>query len=78
MSEERRKGLFRRKPKDPNRKPGRLAQMRQVYELAAKHNKATPWLLAAAIVGCTLVGLLAGLVFGGAVFLYDRSGFRLA
>src|SRR5699024_9718027 len=44
MSEEPRKGLFRRKPKDPNKKPGRLAQMRQVYELSAKHNKATPWL----------------------------------
>ncbi len=68
MSEEPRKGLFRRKSKDPNKKPGRLAQMRQVYDLAAKHNKATPWLLAAAILGCTLVGLMAGLVFGGAVF----------
>ena len=51
MSEEPRKGLFRRKPKDPNKKPGRLAQMKQVYELSAKHNKATPWLLAAAILG---------------------------
>ncbi|RBP64762.1 uncharacterized protein DUF4191 [Brevibacterium sanguinis] len=68
MSEEPRKGLFRRKPKDPNRKPGRLAQMRQVYELAAKHNKATPWLLAAAILGCTILGLGVGLVFSGAVF----------
>ncbi len=68
MSEEPRKGLFRRKPKDPNRKPGRLAQMRQVYALAAKHNRATPWLLAAAILGCTILGVGAGLVFGGLVF----------
>src|SRR5690625_7358126 len=65
MSEEPRKGLFRRKPKDPNKKPGRLAQMRQVYELYAKHNKATPWLLAAAVLGCTILGVGAGFVFGG-------------
>lgn len=68
MSEEPRKGLFRRKPKDPNKKPGRLAQMRQVYELAAKHNKATPWLLAAAIIGCTALGVGAGFVFSGMLF----------
>ena len=68
MSEEPRKGLFRRKPKDPNKKPGRLAQMRQVYELSAKHNKATPWLLAAAVLGCTILGVGAGFVFGGMIF----------
>ena len=70
MSEEPRKGLFRRKPKDPNKKPGRLAQMRQVYELSAKHNKATPWLLAAAILGCTLIGLLIGLLIGGTTAIF--------
>lgn len=68
MSDKPRKGLFRRKPKDPNKKPGRIAQMRQVYELAAKHNKATPWLLAAAIVGLTLVGLMVGLIMHSVLF----------
>ena len=70
MSEEPRKGLFRRKPKDPNKKPGRLAQMRQVYELSAKHNKATPWLLAAAVLGCTIIGLLIGLLIGGTTAIF--------
>ena len=70
MSEEPRKRLFRRKPKDPNKKPGRLAQMRQVYELSAKHNKATPWLLAAAVLGCTIIGLLIGLLIGGTTAIF--------
>lgn len=51
--------FFKRKPKDPNN-PGRIAQMVQVYKLAHKHYPATPWLLVAAIVGVTLVGVLVG------------------
>lgn len=57
--EEKRKGLFRRKPKDPNN-PGRIAQMKQVFTMAQKHNPATVWLLLACVVGVTGVGVIIG------------------
>lgn len=60
---EKRRGLFKRRPKDPN-KTGRLAQMKQVVQLARRHNPASVWLMAAAIVGCIGLGVLAGFVFG--------------
>ncbi|MCQ9366673.1 DUF4191 domain-containing protein [Brevibacterium sp. 50QC2O2] len=52
---------FKRKPKDPNN-PGRIAQMKQVYKLAAKHYKALPWILAAAVLGGGALGALVGLL----------------
>lgn len=60
---ENRRGLFKRRPKDP-RKPGRLAQMKQVVQLARRHNPASVWLMAAAVVGCIALGVIAGFVFG--------------
>ena len=60
---EKRRGPFSRKPKDP-KKPGRIAQMRQVVQLARRHNPASVWLMAAAVVGCIGVGVIVGFVFG--------------
>ncbi|MYM18983.1 DUF4191 family protein [Brevibacterium sp. 5221] len=80
------RGFFRRRPKDPS-KPGRIAQMVQVYKMARKHYPAVPWLLAAAILGGAAIGVVVGLllppiwlwiVFGvmvgllGAVFMLGR------
>lgn len=60
-SNEPKRRLFRRKPKDPNN-PGRIAQMVQVYKLAHKHYRALPWILAAAVVGGAALGFLVGLL----------------
>src|SRR5699024_2116543 len=68
MREEPRKGLFRRQHNDPYKKPGRLEQMGQVHALSVKHKKPTPWLLAAAVLGSTILGVGAGFVFGGMIF----------
>lgn len=67
------RGLFKRKPKDPNN-PGRIAQMREVFKLAKKHFPAVPWIMLAAIVGITLVGVLVGLLLPP-VWLWGILGF---
>lgn len=67
-SESPRKGLFgRSKEKKPKKSNGRIQQMRQVYTMARKHNPAVPWLLAAALVGLTLIGVMLGLLISGGV-----------
>lgn len=67
-SETPRKGLFgRKKERAPKKTDGRIQQMRQVFTLARKHNPAVPWLLAAALLGLTIVGLLIGLLVSGGV-----------
>ncbi|GAA4507744.1 DUF4191 domain-containing protein [Brevibacterium yomogidense] len=66
-SDSTRKGLFGRKKDKAPKKNGRIQQMRQVFELARKHNPASPWLLAAALVGLALVGVLVGLLVSGGV-----------
>ncbi|SLM96845.1 DUF4191 domain-containing protein [Brevibacterium yomogidense] len=77
-SETPRKGLFGRKKKDrAPKKNGRIQQMREVFNLARKHNPASAWLMAAALVGLTLVGVLVGLLVSGGVFgtiLWGISG----
>lgn len=67
------RGLFKRKPKDPNN-PGRIAQMREVFKLAKKHFPAVPWIMLAAIVGITLGGVLVGLLLPP-VWLWGILGF---
>ena len=67
------RGLFKRKPKDPA-KPGRIEQMREVFKLARKHYPALPWILLAAVVGITLVGVLVGLLLPP-VWLWGILGF---
>lgn len=59
-----RRGLFNRKPKDPNKAPGRLAQMKQVFTLAQKEYPQTAWLMAAAVLGGAALGVLVGLLIG--------------
>lgn len=56
-----RRGLFRRKPKDPN-KPGRIKQTMQVYWMARKHFPALPWLMLAAVLGGAALGVIVGLL----------------
>ncbi|GAA4285604.1 DUF4191 domain-containing protein [Brevibacterium daeguense] len=63
QQEEKPRRLFRRKPKDPNT-TGRLAQMKQVFQLARRHNPASVWLMAAAILGFTALGVVGGYFFG--------------
>ena len=67
------RGLFKRKPKDPA-KPGRIEQMREVFKLARKHYPALPWILLAAVVGITLVGVLVGFLLPP-VWLWGILGF---
>ncbi|HLR43912.1 MAG TPA: DUF4191 domain-containing protein [Brevibacterium sp.] len=63
-----RKGLFgRTRNRKPKKQDGRIQQMRQVFTLARKHNPAVPWLLAAALVGLTAIGVIVGLLIGGGV-----------
>ncbi|WP_349827731.1 DUF4191 domain-containing protein [Brevibacterium litoralis] len=66
MSEETKpRGLFKRKrkPKDPNKAPGRLAQMKQIFVMAQKQYPQTAWLMGAAILGGAALGVLVGLIF---------------
>jgi hypothetical protein len=55
---------FRRKPKDPNKKPGRLAQIRQIYQVSRQTDPNIGWwmLLSALVVFAVLlvVGLFTG------------------
>ncbi|MDK7750060.1 DUF4191 domain-containing protein [Brevibacterium sp. UMB10442] len=67
------RGLFKRKPKDPA-KPGRIAQMREVFKLARKHYPSLPWIMLAAVAGITLVGVLIGLLLPP-VWLWGILGF---
>lgn len=69
-----RRGLFKRKPKDPNAQPGRIAQMQQVFKLARKHYPATPWIMLAAVLGLTVVGVLVGLLLEP-IWLWAVFGF---
>ncbi|RLV49111.1 DUF4191 domain-containing protein [Nocardioides mangrovicus] len=48
-----------RKAKDPNKKPGRIAQMRQTYELTKRTDPNIGWLLLAWFVATGVVGFLA-------------------
>lgn len=57
--EPKRRGKAGRRPKDPS-KPGRIAQMRQVFKLARKHYPAVPWLMLAAFLGIGAIGFLVG------------------
>jgi hypothetical protein len=80
-SEPEKKGLFgrRKKKADPNN-PGRIAQIRQVARLARKHNPASMWLVAAALVGLTALGVLAGFLISGSVLsviLWGVTGLML-
>ncbi|KXZ58258.1 DUF4191 domain-containing protein [Brevibacterium ravenspurgense] len=71
--EPRRRGLFRRRPKDPS-KPGRIGQMRQVFKLARKHFPAVPWLMLAAILGLGGIGFLVGFFLLPPVWLWTIIG----
>ncbi|WP_029088560.1 DUF4191 domain-containing protein [Brevibacterium album] len=80
-SESEKKGLFgrRKKQRDPAN-PGRIAQMRQVVRLARRHNPASMWLVAAALVGLAGLGVLAGFLFSGSVLtiiLWGLTGLLL-
>ena len=67
------RGLFRRKPRDPNN-PGRVGQMVQAYKIAAKHYKATPFILLAAILGLTAIGVIIGLLLLPPAWLWGTIG----
>ena len=73
-----RKGLFgRTRNRKPKKQDGRIQQMRQVFTLARKHNPAVPWLLAAALVGLTAIGVIVGLLIGGGVLGTARRGWLM-
>lgn len=64
--QEKKRGLFgRRREKPAGGQPGRIAQMRQVLTLTRRHYPAVPWLMAAALIGVTIIGVVVGSLLGG-------------
>lgn len=64
------KGLFGRtkKPKDPS-KPGRIAQMRQVFAMTRKADPTVVWWMLLAALAVMLVAVLIGLWWGQLVYM---------
>jgi hypothetical protein len=51
--------------KDPNREPGRLKQIWQVFQMTRRIYPGTPWWLLLAVGAPTLVGVVLAIVFAG-------------
>jgi hypothetical protein len=59
-----RRGLLRRRPKKPGAGPGRIRQMRNVYEMTRRADPAVRWWLLGSVVGTLVVALGLGLLTG--------------
>lgn len=62
-----RRRFGRRKPKDPN-KPGRLAQVKQVFSMTRKQDPASVWWMALAFLGVVLLSLLVGVLIDQVIY----------
>ncbi|KNH20927.1 membrane protein [Arthrobacter sp. ZBG10] len=55
------RGLFSRKPKEAKaKKPSRLKQIREVFNMTRRHDPMVPWLMLLVFLGVTAVGFLVG------------------
>ncbi|MFJ6077877.1 DUF4191 domain-containing protein [Pseudarthrobacter sp. NPDC092419] len=55
------RGLFSRKPKAPKaKKPSRLKQIREVFNMTRRHDPMVPWLMLAVFLGIVAVSFLVG------------------
>ncbi|MCA4132749.1 DUF4191 domain-containing protein [Arthrobacter sp. M4] len=58
-----RRGLFSRKPKEAKaKKPSRLKQIGEVFNMTRRHDPTVPWLMLLAFLGVVAVSLLVGLL----------------
>src|SRR5688572_5299358 len=61
--EARKRALFSRKPKEPKvKKPSRLKQMGEVFNMTRRHDPMVPWLMLLAFLGIVAVSLVVGLL----------------
>jgi F0F1-type ATP synthase assembly protein I len=60
------KGIFKRRNKEgkADKKPGRMKQMRDVFQMTRRNDPSVVWLMLLAFLGITAVGLLIGLLIG--------------
>ena len=57
------RGLFSRKPKEAKvKKPSRLKQINEVFQMTRRHDPMVPWLMLLAFLGVVAVSLIIGLV----------------
>ena len=57
------RGLFSRKPKEAKaKKPSRLKQIGEVFQMTRRHDPMVPWLMLLAFLGVVAVSLLVGLL----------------
>ena len=62
-AEARKRALFSRKPKEPKvKKPSRLKQMGEVFNMTRRHDPMVPWLMLLAFLGIVAVSLVVGLL----------------
>lgn len=62
-AEARKRALFSRKPKEPKvKKPSRLKQMGEVFNMTRRHDPMVPWLMLLAFLGIVAVSLIVGLL----------------
>jgi F0F1-type ATP synthase assembly protein I len=62
-AEPRKRALFSRKPKEPKvKKPSRLKQMGEVFNMTRRHDPMVPWLMLLAFLGIVAVSLIVGLL----------------
>lgn len=54
------KNPFRRKPKDPNKKPGRIAQMRRIYTVSRQTDPSIGWWMLLTALVVVIVMLIVG------------------
>ncbi|MBT2521682.1 DUF4191 domain-containing protein [Arthrobacter sp. ISL-28] len=63
VPEARKRALFSRKPKEPKvKKPSRLKQMGEVFNMTRRHDPMVPWLMLLAFLGIVAVSLVVGLL----------------
>jgi len=63
-----RRGLLRRRPRDPDKKPGRLAQVKSVYRMTRKADPVVTWWMLLAFAGVLLIALTIGLFTGHPIY----------
>ena len=62
-AEGRKRAFFSRKPKEPKvKKPSRLKQMGEVFNMTRRHDPMVPWLMLLAFLGIVAVSLIVGLL----------------
>lgn len=63
VAEAPKRGLFSRKPKEPKvKKPSRLKQIGEVFNMTRRHDPMVPWLMLLAFLGVVAVSLIVGLL----------------